>query len=301
MPRFRLLRSNGGVPPPVIGEPIVFAQPAPDAVVEEASTSDGRVRCARHRGTKFQCKRMFVPVLTRFGKPHTKCEQCRSVQKRYNMSEKGKLTQNRKNSSDKGKARMTRFKASDKGKAWEKNDRKSEKRKARDKRFFQSDKGKACTKRQNDKLSHRILCRIWGMCRDGAIQSMTALTATGCATNEELRAHFESTFEPWMNWNNQGRKKAGGNSDAWQIGHHLAKAFYDDSNPVDIKRCWNKANLFAQDADENHALKVTMPDDTTLERLRALNLLPCAWNGIVPPVAQRAAMERTVSLKAALR
>ena len=60
MPRFRLLRSNGGVRPPVIGEPIVFAQPAPDAVVEEASTSDGRVRCARRKGN-WQCAHMFVP------------------------------------------------------------------------------------------------------------------------------------------------------------------------------------------------------------------------------------------------
>ena len=33
-----------------VGEPVVFAQPAPDAVVEEASTSDGRVRCARRKG-----------------------------------------------------------------------------------------------------------------------------------------------------------------------------------------------------------------------------------------------------------
>ena len=122
------------------------------------------------------------------------------------------------------------------------------------------------------------------MCRDGGIQSVSALKATGCTSTEELRAHFESTFEPWMTWNNHGAHKAGGNSEAWQIGHRLAKAnFYDDSNPADIKRCWNKANLFAQDADENHALSVTMPDDAVLERLRALNLLPCAWNGIVPP------------------
>ena len=130
---------------------------------------------------------------------------------------------------------------------------------------------------------------------------MTGLQATRCASNAELRAHFESTFEPWMNWTNQGVHKAGGNSGAWQIGHRLAKAFYDDSNPADIQRCWNLANLFAQDADENHALMVKMPDDAVLERLRALNLLPCAWNGIVPPAAQRAEMERTVSLPVALR
>ena len=97
------------------------------------------------------------------------------------------------------------------------------------------------------------------------------------------------------------RAQGGGNSGTWQTGHRLACAFYDDSNPADIKRCWNKANLFAQDSDENHALSVKMPDDAVLERLRARNLLPCAWNGIVPPAAQRAEMEHTASLRVAYR
>lgn len=267
-------------PPPVVGEPIVFAQPAPDAVVEAPSTSDGRVRCARHcKSTGWRCKHFFVPKMTMHGNMQKWCPHCQSIvekgSKKYKKTDKGKASTKRSNTSAAGKACAKRFKT--------------------------SDKGKAMVKRQNDKLSHRILSKIWGMCHDGGIQSVTALQATGCASNEELRAHFESTFEPWMNWSNQGRKKAGGNSEAWQIGHRLACAFYDHSNPDDILRCWNKANLFAQDADENHRLKVKMPDDAVLEKLRALNLLPCAWNGIVPPAAQRAAMERTVSVRVAFR
>ena len=299
-------------PPPVVGEPVVFAQPAPDAVVEEAppSTSDGRVRCARHtKSTGWQCKHFFVPKMTMHGKMQKWCSHCQAVvekcSKKYKGTDKGKKKVQRRNASENGKASQERYLRSDKGKAKLKRKRTSENGKAgqkrRLKRYLKTEKGKAMVKRQNDKLSHRILSKIWGMCHDGGIQSVTALQATGCASNEELRAHFETTFEPWMHWKNQGKHKAGGNSEAWQIGHRLARAFYDHSNPADIKRCWNKANLFAQDADENHALSVKMPDDAVLERLRALNLLPCAWNGIVPPAAQRAQMERTVSLPVAHR
>ena len=152
-----------------------------------------------------------------------------------------------------------------------------------------------------ESMRHKLGLKISKMCRDGDIESISALQATGCASAKELRAHFESTFEPWMTWSNRGMHKAGGNSGTWQTGHRLACAFYDDSNPADIKRCWNKSNLFAQDADENHALSVKMPDDAVLEKLRALNLLPCAWNGIVPPAAQRAEMERVARLPIALR
>jgi len=273
---------GGGVPasamapPPVVGEPIVFAQPAPDAVVDEASTSDGRVRCARsHKKSGWRCKHMFVPGLTPQGKPLKRCERCRVTATRNDHTDAGKSSRKRKKTSDKGKAGEKRYKT--------------------------GEAGKAATKRQNAKPSSRILQKIWKMCHDGGIDSMSAMEATGCASAKELRAHLESTFEPWMHWKNQGRHKAEGNSEAWQIGHRLAKAFYDHSNPADIQRCWNKANLFAQDADENHALSVKMPDDSVLERLRALVLLPCAWNGIVPPAAQRAEMERVARLPVALR
>ena len=287
-------------PPPVVGQPIVFAQPAPDAVVEEASTSDGRVRCARHSRT-WHCNRMFVPVLTHQGKLQTRCERCRAIAIRQNNTQKGKASRKRFRDSDKGKALMKRKNASEKAKERKKRYKDSDEGKASEKRYYAGDKGKAKRKRMQSTMSFRISVKIRKMCRDGGIQSVSALKATGCASTAELRAHFETTFEPWMNWSNQGAHKAGGNSGTWQIGHRLARAFYDDSNPADIKRCWNKANLFAQDADENHALSVKMPDDAVLERLRALDLLPCAWGGIVPPAAQRAEMERTVRLNVALR
>ena len=266
-------------PPPVaVGEPVVFAQPAPDAVVEEAeappSTSDGRVRCARRKGS-WQCAHLFVPGLTPQGKPLKRCERCRASARRYEKGEARKAAQIRKNKSEAGKAAKKRYKA--------------------------GDAGKAAVKRQDDKVSSKIRKKIRKLCRDGGIDSVSAMEATGCASTAELRAHLESTFEPWMNWTNQGTHKAGGNSGTWQIGHRLACAFYDHSNPTDVTRCWHKANFFAQDSDENHALSVKMPDDAVLERLRALDLLPSAWKGIVPPVAQRAEMERLARLNVAYR
>ena len=275
-------------PPPVVGQPIVFAQPAPDAVVEETSTSDGRVRCSRRDGKGWHCKHLFMPALNRFGKLQTCCERCRE-------------TTIRKNKTVAGKARQKRFDKSEKRKVLRHRQNTSENAKAAFKRYDKTEKGRARIKRSNGKVSMRILQSVGKMCRNGGIQSVSALKATGCTSTEELRAHFESTFEDWMDWTNQGVHKAGGNSGSWQIGHRLARAFYDDSNPADITRCWNKSNLFAQDADENHGLRVKMPDDAVLERLRALNLLPCAWGGIVPPAAQRAEMERTASLPVAHR
>ena len=329
------LRSNGGVvldallsvaaasaPPVVVGAPVVFAQPAPDAVVEEApSTSDGRVRCARRNGNGWQCKILFLPGLNSRGEPHRCCDkhraQLKKAHEKFQNSPHGKLAVKRAydkwyrtkgketrkcyGASAKGKAIKKRYKESDDGKAAGRRYASSTKGKITARRFKCSDKGKAHRRAVCESMRHKLSQKIGKMCRDGDIESISALQATGCASAKELRAHFESTFEPWMNWSNRGMHKAGGNSGTWQTGHRLACAFYDDSNPADIKRCWNKANLFAQDADENHALSVKMPDDTTLERLRALDLLPCAWNGIVPPAAQRAQMERTVSLKVALR
>ena len=368
---------------PVVGEPIVFAQPAPDAVVEAPSTSDGRVRCARsHKKSGWRCKHMFVPKMTPFGKLQTRCERCSTTSIRNQKTEKGRVSMKKYTQSGKGKvmrkrakekyrstekckatekawresetgkeickkseqkyrnslhgrakmlARIKAYQASERGKALKKKYRaqphikKKEKQWRRDWYFDRG--GKESTKRRNateaaraarkrwktseaglarrravcESMRHKLGLKISKMCRDGDIESISALQATGCASAKELRAHFESTFEPWMNWSNRGAHKAGGSSGTWQTGHRLACAFYDDSNPADIRRCWNKANLFAQDSDENHTLSVTMPDDTTLERLRALNLLPCAWNGIVPPVAQRAEMERVARLPIALR
>ena len=72
-------------------------------------------------------------------------------------------------------------------------------------------------------------------------------------TNEEARAHFQGTFEPWMTWNNYGKyEKSTSYKKKWNIGHRIAKCKYDASNHDDLLRCWSADNLFAQCAKENH-------------------------------------------------
>ena len=299
-------------------------------VKEKPSISDGRVRCSRRKGN-WRCACMFVPDVNAQGKPHRRCEICRAATQRANTSEAGQAAKQRYAESELGQEAEKRYKEGEAGQAAAKRYKKGEAGKAAKQRYQTGEAGKAATKRYKtgeagqarDKrykegeafeakekrykrgaayqeakkrllatMSFKLAAKIRKMCRKGAIDSVSALQATGCASAAELRAHFQSTFEPWMTWRNRGEHKAGGNSGTWQTGHRLARAFYSDSNPVDIKRCWNKANLFAQNSDENHALSVKMPDDAVLERLRELDLLPCAWNGIVPPMAERAEMER---------
>ena len=128
------------------------------------------------------------------GKMQKWCPACQAVQKKgvdtYLKTDKGKAKVKRRNASESGKASQERYLRSDKGKAKLKRKRTSENGKAgqkrRLKRYLKTEKGKAMVKRQNDKLSQRILSKIWGMCHDGGIQSVTALQATGCASNEEL-------------------------------------------------------------------------------------------------------------------
>ena len=318
-----------------IGQPVVFAQPAPDAVVEEPSTSDGRVRCAKsQKKVGWRCKRMFIPKMTVHGKLQKWCPHCQQVQQKgvvkYRKTDKGKkmLSARMKvyHASEKGKATLARasekWQSSEKGKAYRKAFIDSGKQKACVKRYLESEKGKATRKKYKSstrgkeaekryrngekalarrrkwcvKMRKQIAQRIGDMCRDKDVESISALQATGCASSKELRAHFESTFKPWMNWSNRGMHKTGGNSGTWQTGHRLACAFYNPSNPADIKRCWNKANLFAQDSDENHALSVKMPDDAVLEELRSKNLLPCLWKGEIPSKYMRQKMEEYAAL-----
>ena len=63
-------------------------------------------------------------------------------------------------------------------------------------------------------------------------------------TTDELRAHLESQFEPWMNWSNHGE---------WHIDHIIPIAAFNYESPYDIdfKRCWALSNLRPLEAGAN--------------------------------------------------
>ena len=63
----------------------------------------------------------------------------------------------------------------------------------------------------------------------------TTMELIGC-TVDELKKHLESKFEPWMNWENQGR---GG----WDIDHIIAMSKFDLKCPVQQHACCHWSNL----------------------------------------------------------
>ena len=69
----------------------------------------------------------------------------------------------------------------------------------------------------------------------GKDKSATTMELIGC-TPDELRQHLESKFEPWMNWENQGR---GG----WDIDHIIAMSKFDLNCPVQQHACCHWSNL----------------------------------------------------------
>ena len=69
----------------------------------------------------------------------------------------------------------------------------------------------------------------------GKDKSASTMELIGC-TPDELKQHLESKFEPWMNWENQGR---GG----WDIDHIIAMSKFDLSCPVQQHACCHYSNL----------------------------------------------------------
>mgnify|MGYP003669399190 FL=1 len=86
----------------------------------------------------------------------------------------------------------------------------------------------------NFKLRGILRCRIAGALK-GRNKSASTMQLIGCTINE-LKKHLESKFEPWMNWENQGR---GG----WDIDHIIAMSKFDLSCPVQQHACCHYSNL----------------------------------------------------------
>ena len=81
----------------------------------------------------------------------------------------------------------------------------------------------------------------------------------GC-TIPTLRAHLESQWEPWMNWNNRGMK-------GWHIDHIIPFKFFQDNN-IDLRWCWHYTNLQPLRGVENSILKSD-------------NIVPCYLHKII--------------------
>lgn len=76
---------------------------------------------------------------------------------------------------------------------------------------------------------------------------------------DELKIHLESLFEPWMNWNNQGKynHKSWNDNDQttwrWQLDHIIPQSDlpYSSMQDDNFKQCWALANLRPLSAKQN--------------------------------------------------
>jgi hypothetical protein len=76
---------------------------------------------------------------------------------------------------------------------------------------------------------------------------------------EELKAHLESQFEPWMTWNNQGKYVAETWKDndqstwTWNIDHIIPQADLPFASMGDenFRKCWALSNLRPYSSKQN--------------------------------------------------
>ena len=129
------------------------------------------------------------------------------------------------------------------------------------------------------------------MIRNSDYNSTTIARHTDVKSNNDLKAHIESTWpaDGSMSWSNYGKIDV---PNTWNIGHRIACKMYDSSNPEDLSRCFSKANLFAQWSVENTSLGVKLPSSEILAWLVSLKLEPVSWGGRVPEPDERAELER---------
>ena len=104
--------------------------------------------------------------------------------------------------------------------------------------------------RVNNRYNTDINFRLLTICRarvykalKGFDKSASTMELIGC-TPDELRSHIESKFEPWMNWENQGK---GG----WDIEHIKACFHFNLEDSEQQRACFNWSNLQPMEHIEN--------------------------------------------------
>lgn len=191
-----------------------------------------------------------------YAKRPSTIEKLKFFNKRWKVSDRGKAKSDASNQryrdSENGKVAKARFNAKESTKALKRAYEQSDKGKAKTKRYTSSDKGKAMKRRQAQtpvgKLSRSLHKMVHGKHPDPVTFPNLGLFADGA----DSQAHIESTFAPWMTWTNSGKRLPDTLSNTvWQIGHRIPVAWYRHEDLDEVKKCWSRANLFAQCAVEN--------------------------------------------------
>ena len=138
-------------------------------------------------------------------------------------------------------------------------------------RFLETDKGKAKTKRANDRQKNEFpfKTKIFA-----AMRRYLRAHVKDRSKYTELAEHFESTWEPWMNWENYGRYEIGAPR-KWCVGHWIPCSAYEQTES-DMKRCFDLSNMRAQDARENALQRDSLPPPHIMARLQ--HIVPMSWD-----------------------
>ena len=156
-------------------------------------------------------------------------------------------------------------------------------------RYWKGPAGKANSKRAHEKTmqdagKRRMLsigARINESMHDPSTKTSKFLKKyTEFSTKAEVKNHIESLLgASWMTWENYGHHNADGVR-KWHVGHRIPRIEYDGEDLADLRRCWSRANLFPQDADENFKLNDAVPAESTLLPLR--HVWPLRWKDQLP-------------------
>ena len=189
-------------------------------------------QCSR-RKHKRQCPNM-IPICD----ARKTCYVCRQKSVANNHTAAGKAYQKRYWKGPKGKANQKRH-----------NDATG---KERSKRYDKTEKAKERNHRANSKpkakLAHSLYMMVHGLHENPVTFAKLGIFNTSA----EASAHFESTFEPWMTWQNAGKYcKGDAYNVKWQNGHRIPRCWYEGSDVEELKKCWSRVNLFAQCSREN--------------------------------------------------
>jgi hypothetical protein len=211
--------------------PVAQAAAAAQVVVPE-----GHVRCSHNANAPNWCKRTF----SNKSKFKT-CDECR---------ESIKKSEQKRRADPEVRAQQAEY----------------------NREYKQTPAGKASQKRNKKKPVSKLRSCLLNAFRRAGAQSRTLKELGTFSSNEDIQKHFESTFKSWMNWDNHGNLRHDDDyHTVWHIGHKIPCAVYNLNDLGDVRKCFDRRNLYAQDAKYNMQLQDRLAlTDEELEALKPI-------------------------------
>ena len=208
-----------------------------------------------------RCNNFFMPARSNIKYCSSKCRQSQSVEeynernkeavKKRNREYRRKYIQNlsaeelEELKEKKRQDALRRLAAMSPEEKYKKNREKYEKSdKVRRQKLARKNRKEKYKTDKNFKIKNRLRSRIYNVLKNqGTTKHAPTLVLLGC-TIEELRAHIETQFEPWMTWDNWAH-------DTWHIDHIKPCASFDLTDPEQQRECFHYTNLRPLEATEN--------------------------------------------------